>query len=165
MLVFVKKHYTKGAAKIFSFFIRPAIAFRATTAFISRAFKALFLPVPGEYKINRTLIVATEAEYERILAILGKSLPAEKILGRVSVNGLGVNAVCGLEALEGFKKKQQVQDIIFCDDELPLSSIFEQIQLLSGKNTRFFFSMKGSDSIIGSDSIFTNIKVNFTQAG
>ncbi len=165
MLVFVKKHYTKGAAKIFSFFIRPAIAFRATTAFISRAFKALFLPVPGEYKTNRTLIVATEAEYERILAILGKSLPAEKILGRVSINGLGVNAVCCLEELEGFKKKQQVQDIIFCDDELPLSSIFEQIQLLSGKNTRFFFSMKGSDSIIGSDSIFTNINANFAQTG
>ena len=162
MLVFVKKHYTNGAAKIFSFFIRPAIALKAATAFISRVFKAVFLPMPGKLKMNRTLIIATENEYARILSILEKNRQAEKIMGRVSANGLDVNAVCGLEDLDGFRKKMHVQDLIFCDDMLPLSLILEQIQTLSGKNTRFFFSLKGSDSIIGSDRVLVDSNMNFT---
>jgi len=52
--------------------------------------------------------------------------------------------------------------LIFCDDMLPLSLILEQIQTLSGKNTRFFFSLKGSDSIIGSDRVLVDSNMNFT---
>lgn len=45
MIIFARKHFSKKNVRVFSFFINLAIYFRALLAIISRAFKALVLPV------------------------------------------------------------------------------------------------------------------------
>lgn len=45
MLVFVKKHYTTGYAKIFSYFIRLAITFRAVVTALDRMLRPVLLPI------------------------------------------------------------------------------------------------------------------------
>jgi GT2 family glycosyltransferase len=54
-----------------------------------------------------------------------------------------------------FSKEMNVKDFVFCEsEELPMSVILNQVQLQAGRNRKFFFKMKGSRSIVGSNGSY-----------
>ena len=157
MLVFVKKHYAKGAAGALSFFIKTAIAAKAVLSLAGRVFTRTVLPGTKPFSPGKILVVGSEEEYAEILAIL-QSCKGEKMHPeRVSVDNITEGAACSLPGLYPYAQKNRVETILFCAGVLPLSVIFKQLQLPGNKNKQFLFHIKGSSHVVGTHHLSPHI--------
>lgn len=132
MQVFVRKHYAKGAAGILSPFISIAIATRAALSLAGSVFKQN-LPLKTSFPTGRTLVVASQEEYDAILDMLREHSGAINLIDRITVDEIG----------------KESGNLVFCAGTIPLTVIFEQLQLPGNKNNSLFFHMTRSEHIVG----------------
>ena len=102
----------------------------------------------SEYR--RTLVVGSESEFGEAIRIMKDADLSNRILGRISANGVEESAIGKIEDLKIILKKMPVKEIIFCEDQLSFSSIIENMQRLPA-GIRSRIHAKGTHGIVGSD--------------
>ncbi|MEW6469403.1 MAG: glycosyltransferase [Bacteroidota bacterium] len=80
MIIFARKHFSQGNARLFSFFINLAIYLRAAAAVISRFVKKLFLPLADAAVIYAGFYVIKDWYEHNIKFTEGGSYPPELML-------------------------------------------------------------------------------------
>lgn len=93
------------------------------------------------------LIAGTTEEYEQVKTMLEQKKLADKIVGRISVNGNGDSFISKLDQVDKTINALNAGEIIFCAGFLPYKAIIEKIQQLGKVKIRIF----SGNSIIGSD--------------
>jgi GT2 family glycosyltransferase len=136
-------------------FSRGIVVFGALSAFVLISIvRALLIAAGILYEpidqVSRPylLIAASPKEFEEVRSFLGEKNIADKIIGRVSVNGNGEQYVSRLDGIEQAASSLQATEIIFCAGTLSYKEIITQVQKLKGKLKARFFA---GHSIIGSD--------------
>jgi hypothetical protein len=136
-------------------FSRGIVVFGALSAFVLISIvRALLMSAGILYEpidqVSRPylLIAASPKEFEEVRSFLGEKNIADKIIGRVSVNGNGDQYVSRLDGIEQAASSLQATEIIFCAGTLSYKEIITQVQKLKGKLKARFFA---GNSIIGSD--------------
>jgi GT2 family glycosyltransferase len=109
---------------------------------------------PADQK-GKTLIVATEEEFAKILKILPQTIPSYPCYSRISIDKLDTQALCNLQDLAWFEKTTPVSKIIFCAGSLSFIEIIKQVTLFEKRHVRLFFHSSGSQSIIGSGRYYS----------
>ena len=139
-------------------FSRAIVVFGALLAFVlitlvrMLLIKANVLFEPAE-KISKPyiLIAGSKPEYEKVKTILKEKNMADKIAGRIGVNGNGENFVAGIDKLNEAANSLNANEVVFCAGNLKYAVIIEQVQVLKNMKVRFF----AGHSIIGSDDKFS----------
>ncbi len=101
---------------------------------------------------RQTVIVASEADYRKVVALMQEAGMQERVLGRVSTGSVVEPGTLGnTDQLMHLVRMYPVKEIIHCEDGLSFKKIIGVIEHLpAGVRNRFHAS--GSSSIIGSDS-------------
>jgi GT2 family glycosyltransferase len=158
MSLFVNKHYSSGRARIYNFFIQPAIWLSAGIATIGGFFRRMVKrPIgPGPENIGntayQTIIVSNEKDFYFLKDLVQQQKMPEKILGRVDINTTGMaDTLCDIQQLPELISRLGVKEIIYCVNGAGLREIISIIQQLpEGIHNKFHAS--GSNSIVGSKS-------------
>ena len=135
-------------------FSRGIVVFGAVIAFVLIAFvrwlltRSEVLREPPE-SISRPyiLVAGSKQEFEEVKTLLSQRGLADKVIGRIAVNGNGGPYVSRLDALGDTVSSTDAREIIFCAGQLSYKEMIEKIQQL--KNTRV--SLYSGSSIIGSE--------------
>ncbi len=152
MKLFVKKHYGKTRAGLYSIFIQIAVRLKMIFSSIKRI---LIQPVKKQKEINvpavATFIVAAENEYSAIFSLLKKANLNWFIVGRIEPGKINnSNALGSLKDLPELANRFAIKKIVFCIGALSLKEITNVLQ-----NTNFrvsyLFHTAGSTSIVGSN--------------
>ncbi|HEY6955257.1 MAG TPA: hypothetical protein VI385_08430, partial [Flavisolibacter sp.] len=93
------------------------------------------------------LVAGSKQEFEEVKTLLSQRGLADKVIGRIAVNGNGGAYVSRLDALGDTVSSTDAREIIFCAGQLSYKEMIEKIQQL--KNTRV--SLYSGSSIIGSE--------------
>ena len=139
-------------------FSRAIVVFGAVLAFVLITFVRMLLIKAGVLfepadKISKPyiLIAGTKEEYEKVKAILQQKNMADKIAGRIGVNGNGENFVARIEKLNEVASSLNANEVVFCAGGMKYLTIIEQVQELKELKARFY----AGHSIIGSDDKFS----------
>ncbi|MGZ3852814.1 MAG: glycosyltransferase family 2 protein [Flavisolibacter sp.] len=135
-------------------FSRGIVVFGAVIAFVLIAFvrwlltRSEVLREPPETVSRPYILVAgSKQEFEEVKTLLSQRGLADKLIGRVAVNGNGGPFVSKLDAVGEAVSSLDAREIIFCAGQLSYKEIIERIQQV--KNTRV--SIYSGNSIIGSE--------------
>ncbi len=102
-------------------------------------------------KQRQTIIVATPAEFKEVKELMVRSGLKDRIMGRVSANGIKEDALGTIDQLKMLAESMRIKEIIFCKGYLSYAAIIDTIQQLP-PNISVRFHAYGSKSIVGSDS-------------
>lgn len=158
MSLFVKKHYSKGGAGLFIFFIQLAILIRAIIAAIGGLTQRLAIKIEYRKSENtdeagghQTIIVSGKKDFIFMAELIRNSKLPERITGWVNNNTTDIDGALGnIQQLSKILKESGAKEIIFCENGLSFKEIISTIQQLpSGIRTKFHAS--GSSSIVGSE--------------
>lgn len=135
-------------------FSRGIVVFGALAAFVLITFARMLLirsgllqERPENISKPYILIVGSEEEFEQLKLLLQQTGLGEKIVGRISINGNGSNAISGLEKVDEAISSLGASEIIFCVGKLSYKEVIQRIQHLKRIRIRFY----AGNSIIGSD--------------
>lgn len=135
-------------------FSRAIVVFGAMLAFVLITLVRMFLIrtgllfEPSEKILQPYILIAgSNKEYEKIKTILEEKNMADKIVGRIGVNGNGENFISGLDKLNESIRSLNAREVVFCSEKLSYSQMIEQVQILKEAKARFF----SGSTIIGSD--------------
>ncbi|MGZ3951271.1 MAG: glycosyltransferase family 2 protein [Flavisolibacter sp.] len=135
-------------------FSRGIVVFGAVIAFVLIAFvrwlltRSEVLREPPETVSRPYILVAgSKQEFEEVKTLLSQRGLADKLIGRIAVNGNGGSFVSKLDAVGEAVSSLDAREIIFCAGQLSYKEIIERIQQV--KNTRV--SIYSGNSIIGSE--------------
>lgn len=135
-------------------FSRAIVVFGALLAFVLITIVRILLIRAGVLyepanKIAKPyiLVVASKEEYETVKKILQEKNRADKIIGRIAVNGNKEDFIASLDDLNETARSLEAKEIIFCAGKLSYSAIIHQLQQIKGVKARFF----AGASIISSD--------------
>ena len=153
MKLFVRKHYSKNRAALYSIFIQIAVWLKMIFSFIKRIFFH-FKKNQTEENVTdvATLIVIAENEYPAVIELLKDAGLNWSFIGRVKFGKIdNGNALGSLKDLHELITRFAVKNIIFCMGEL---SVIEIINVLQNTNLRvsYLFHTTGSASIVGSNN-------------
>lgn len=109
----------------------------------------------NDRRLQQTLIVGTDEEYNKVSKLLQQAGLEEKVLGRIAVSDDRLPAIGTISQLPALIKELPVHEILFCEGVLSYQTIITQIQLLP-KQCRFRFYSGNSHSVVGSDSKTTS---------
>jgi len=151
MLLFVKKQYTKGAGKRFSFLMQTAITIGGLLSSLRRLFMLESVAKKALKKCSAIWVVATQEEYSDIMGILEKWQPESKEIKRVSIDTIQGDALCTFAELPTYLPDNKAISIIFSAGALSISEILLQLERLSDKTGRFYFHIPGTKGILGPD--------------
>ena len=98
-----------------------------------------------------TVIVASPASYERVVALMKAGGHDERVLGRVALNDQDDKAIGKYSNINRLTEILPYREVIFCEGSLSFKEIIETVQQLPGNN-KIKFHASGSKSIVGSDS-------------
>jgi GT2 family glycosyltransferase len=139
-------------------FSRGVILFGGLTALlfitISRGILLKWNIVEDEDETSRqqkTLVVGTPEEYNKVLQLLSEAGLQERVLGRIAANGRKEDAIGTLAQLNALAKTAPIKEIIYCEGYLSYNSIITSLQTLPPGIISHFHGSK-SLSIIGSNS-------------
>jgi N-acetylglucosaminyl-diphospho-decaprenol L-rhamnosyltransferase len=164
MYVFVKKHYSVVKAFFYGALIQIVIAIKVAAFFLKTIFfPALKTPQKSITNITQALIAGGEQDYQSVISLLkntrAKSQPEARIDPADLYSG---DAMRNLKIIEDLAVKHDVENIIFCINELSLEQIIEIMQI-SGPSVNYMFYTPGAESILaggyhncGYDGIVTN---------
>jgi hypothetical protein len=93
------------------------------------------------------LIAGSKEEYENARNFLEQKNLADKIIGRIAVNGNGDPFVSNLDKANEAARSLNAKEIVFCAGKLSYRQIIEKVQTLHNLRIRFF----AGNSIVGSD--------------
>jgi len=135
-------------------FSRGIVVFGALVAFLLITFARILLlrsgilqERPENISKPYILIVGSEEEFKQLKLLLQQKGLGEKIVGRISTNGNGSNAISGIGKIDEAISSLGASEIIFCVGTLSYKEIIGQIQHLKKIRIRFY----AGNSIIGSD--------------
>jgi hypothetical protein len=146
-------------------FSRGIVVFGAFLAFVFISWlrwalvKAGTLFEPAE-KISSPyiLIAASKEEFAEVKNFLGQTGLADKIIGRMAVNGDEDGYVSGLNMMRHTAKALNAQEIIFCAGRLSYKEMIHQVQKIPSK-LKLRFHSACSGSIVGSDTSTSSGKI------
>lgn len=134
-------------------FSRGVVVFGALLAFILITAVRLVLirtgilsEPPAKISTPYILIAGTKGEFQKVKELLQQKQLADKVAGRISVNGNGGNFVSTFDEAGRAVEFLNAREIIFCTGQLSYKEIIEQIQRMKKIKARFF----SGNSIIGS---------------
>jgi GT2 family glycosyltransferase len=104
-----------------------------------------------EKKIQQTVVVGSEKEYNNVLQIMTEAGLQERILGRIKINGDTTNAIGGVADLKDLLSHLNIREVVFCEGTLSYKKIIEKLSVLP-KRINYRFIASRSHCIIGSDS-------------
>ncbi len=99
----------------------------------------------------KTLIVGTQAEYDKTLQLMKDAGLQERVIGRISVEEGDSTAIDNWKKIKQLSNIFSFSEIIFCEGTLSFKNIIEALQQLPRNITAKFHSV-GSLSVVGSDS-------------
>lgn len=105
----------------------------------------------GSEERRETIVVAGEKDYISVTGLMKKAGMPERVLGRVSNEGLTGTSLGSITQLPGLVKKYPVKEIIYCENGFSFKEIISTIEELPA-GVRNKFHASGSVSIVGSDS-------------
>ena len=122
---------------------------------IIRYFLSIFDNVDFELKSTkkrRTLIVGSEYECRRVSEVISKSIEQGEIVGYISP-GKNENPffIGNLSQLKNCIKIHQIQDVVFCENDLSESIIIQSMISISSKYTECKIAAQKSHFIIGNN--------------
>ncbi len=116
-----------------------------------------------ETKMQQTIIVGTQNEYDNAINVLKSVELQERVLGRIDVdNEPNKNVVGQINELEKITETLKIKEIIFCIGKLSYKQVIEQIQCLPQK-INFKFYENESNCILGSNSKTTTGEILSTD--
>jgi hypothetical protein len=134
-------------------FSRGVVVFGALLAFVLITLVRILMirseilsEPPEKISSPYILIAGTKEEFQKVKDLLQQKNLADKVAGRISVNGNG-ESVSKLDEAGRVIEFLNAKEIIFCAGQLSYKEIIEQIQRLKKIKARFF----AGDSIVGSD--------------
>ncbi|MEP6674598.1 MAG: glycosyltransferase [Ferruginibacter sp.] len=139
-------------------FSRGILIFGIAEAFVLMSFLRWFFvrknilidsTVPNEQR--QTVVVANEKDFVIVTRLMQEAHMQERVLGRVSNNGVSGNSLGSLLQLPSLIKTYAIREVIFCEDGLSFKEIIDMIGILP-KNIRYKFHASGSSSIVGSNN-------------
>lgn len=99
----------------------------------------------------QTLILASQAEYEKTLQLMRDAGLQERVLGRIATNENDISAIGNRKKIKELASVFSFSEIIFCEGELSFKDIIESLKQLP-RNITAKFHASGSQSVVGSDS-------------
>ena len=99
----------------------------------------------------KTLIVATQAEYEKTLQLMRDAGLQERVIGRIGVDENDSAAIGNWKKIKRLADVFSFSEIIFCEGTLSFKNIIESLQQLP-RNITAKFHAADSQSVVGSDS-------------
>jgi len=142
-------------------FSRGIVVFGALVAFVLITFARMLLIRSGilqERPENSSkpyiLVVGSSEEYEEVKVLLKQKALDEKIIGLISINGNGDNAISSLDKVDEAILSLSATEIIFCVGKLSYKDVITRIQDLKKIRLRFY----SGNSIVGSDESTTKGK-------
>lgn len=137
-------------ATIFLTGISSAIALVALHEWLHRL--GIFKFIAFDQLPGNAVIVANEKRFAETADILDQIHYAPKIYGRIEPNEVeSATAIGNIKNLEPFLVTANVEEIIFCSNELPFKKILSIMQVC-GPNYDFKIHIDGSKSFVGSNS-------------
>ena len=103
-------------------------------------------------RMQQTIIVGSQKEYDSVMAIYKNAGLAERVLGRIAKEENDTVAAIGhLSQLDLLLNTYEIKEVVFCEGEMTNRNIIDIIQ--SSKHTiNFRFHAAFSSSIVGSDN-------------
>ena len=153
MKLFVRKHYGKNRAALYSIFIQIAVWLKMIFSFMKRILLH-FKKNQKETNVSAVaaLIVAAENEYPAVINLLKDAGLNWSFIGRIEFGKIdNGNALGSLKDLPELTNRFAIKKIVFCIGEL---SVIEIINVLQNTNLRvsYLFHTIGSVSIVGSNN-------------
>lgn len=138
-------------ATIFLTGISSSIALIALHEWLHRL--GIFKFISFDQLPGNAVILAREQRFITTSEILDQIHYAPKIYGRIEPNEVNntTNAIGNIRDLEPFLVTADVEEIIFCTNELPFKKILDLMQTC-GSNYDFKIHVEGSKSFVGSNS-------------
>jgi hypothetical protein len=94
------------------------------------------------------LVAGSQDEYDQVKKLMQEKKLADKIIGRIDVDGNPSHAIATIDNLIHAARSLNAEEIIFCAGHLSYRQIIEEVEKISGRlRIRFFdgFSIVGSD--------------------
>jgi GT2 family glycosyltransferase len=94
------------------------------------------------------LVAGSQDEYDQVKKLMLEKKLADKIIGRIDVDGNPSHAIATIDNLIHAARSLNAEEIIFCAGHLSYRQIIEEVEKISGRlRIRFFdgFSIVGSD--------------------
>ena len=152
MHLFVKKHYNKITALLYSVFITVAMLIKTAVNLCKKIFSATKGADAKTVNSPLTVIVAGEQLYQLVINLLKEANAKLQVCGRVAVlNDSSGGSLGVLQELPKLVKQYAIENVIFCIDELSAKEAIETIQNKS-QRVGFMFHILGSCSIVGSSN-------------
>ena len=103
-------------------------------------------------RMQQTIIVGSQMEYESVMVIYQHAGLAERVLGRIAIQESDtVSAIGHLSQLNLLLNTYEIKEVVFCEGELSNKNILHFIQS-SKHSINFRFHAAASSSIVGSDN-------------
>ena len=142
-------------------FSRGVVVFGAMFAFFLIAIQRLLLlkaqvlqePVKSLTK-PYLLIASSQDEFKEVKSFLASRGLDEKVIGRVSANGIFENAIAQLDKVNEAAAALDAREVIYCAGKLSYNRIIEVVEKTNGVVKNRFHAFK-SGSIVGSDASTT----------
>ena len=149
MQLFVQKHYKEK--KVLYLFMSLAIACSKLLAMGKRfLLKHFHAPAEKEKAPPTTLIVAGQEYFNRVIQLIKYAKKPLLIAGRIAAGEDDKDPATGkLDTLPIIIKKNNIQNVLFCEGALSFLTIIQQMKELSGK-TGFLLHANNSLSVVGS---------------
>jgi hypothetical protein len=151
-------------------FSRAIILFGALLAFLLISVLRWVLVRYGVISSNRkddnpnTLIVGSQAEYEKTLTMMKEAGLQERVLGRIAVTDSDTTGIGRWDRIELLTGVVPFREIIFCEGVLSFGEIISVMKTIPAQ-TMIKFHASGSRSIVGSNSKDTSGESVSTENG
>jgi GT2 family glycosyltransferase len=149
MELFVKKHYSNKKAMIF--FMKNAIALSKMIAAVKTKITSKRSNTSNPDIHLNTAVVAGQQKFNECLHLIKHATPPILIAGRIGIDLNDKDAAIGnIDVIESCIKKNEIEQLLFCEGEISYKMIIQLTEKLSGK-TNFLFHANQSNSIVGSN--------------
>jgi len=135
-------------------FSRGIVVFGAVLAFVLITLVRMLLVrsgvlfQPSEDRSKPYILIAgSREEFEQAKDFLRRKNLADKVIGRIAVNGNGENMISGFDRVNEAVRSLNARELIFCTGRLSYKETIEEMQRLNKIKLRFF----AGNSIVGSD--------------
>ncbi|MBS1738989.1 MAG: glycosyltransferase [Bacteroidetes bacterium] len=105
---------------------------------------------------KKAVIAGTHEQFDQTVSILRKIHYAPDIYGRVAISEeQGNDCVASLDTMKSFLQTAAINEVIFCADKIPYSTILEQMEVC-GRKYDYKIHLTNSLSFVGSNSSDTS---------
>jgi hypothetical protein len=126
-----------------------AISISTFFAYLKLFFKKPFIEIANKTNAQNIAVVATNAEFNKLIHLLKYASPSVFISGRFAVDTNEKNTNTGnISDPEKFLKKNKITQVVFCEGFFSFKNIILQIEKFP-KNLSLLFHAANSSSIVG----------------